>query len=206
MKQQEKGTIYSPNSFTMVDGDLIKLAFKGEFDVIVHGCNCFCVQGAGIAWQMAKHFFTDDYKEGYTLEGIEYKGDINKLGNIQHVTYKVDTVKRQLMSSEEVKDAPNKTVTGYLNSPKVESKELTVVNAYTQYYYGKNHIDGVDKPLNYQALRLCMKKVNKTFKGLTIGLPKIGCGLAGGSWRLVKSILKEELVDCNVIIVNYKKQ
>jgi O-acetyl-ADP-ribose deacetylase (regulator of RNase III) len=35
-----------------VDGDLIKLALKGEFDVIVHGCNCFCQMGAGIAPQM----------------------------------------------------------------------------------------------------------------------------------------------------------
>lgn len=33
----------------VVNGDLIKLAQAGEFDVIVHGCNCFCTMGAGIA-------------------------------------------------------------------------------------------------------------------------------------------------------------
>ena len=37
-----------------VDGDLIKLAKQGRFDVIVHGCNCFCQMGAGIAPQMAE--------------------------------------------------------------------------------------------------------------------------------------------------------
>ena len=33
----------------IIKGDLIKLALQGEFDVIVHGCNCFCTMGAGIA-------------------------------------------------------------------------------------------------------------------------------------------------------------
>lgn len=31
------------------NGNLIDLAFDGQFDVIVHGCNCFCTMGAGIA-------------------------------------------------------------------------------------------------------------------------------------------------------------
>jgi hypothetical protein len=30
-------------------GDLLKLAIEGRFDVIVHGANCQCVMGAGIA-------------------------------------------------------------------------------------------------------------------------------------------------------------
>lgn len=30
-------------------GDLIQLARNGEFDLIAHGCNCFCTMGAGIA-------------------------------------------------------------------------------------------------------------------------------------------------------------
>jgi O-acetyl-ADP-ribose deacetylase (regulator of RNase III) len=32
-----------------VHGDLIELAQQGRFDVIVHGCNCFCSMGGGIA-------------------------------------------------------------------------------------------------------------------------------------------------------------
>lgn len=30
-------------------GDLLSLAIDGRFDVIVHGCNCQCTMGAGIA-------------------------------------------------------------------------------------------------------------------------------------------------------------
>jgi len=33
---------------TTIPGDLIALAKAGEFEVIVHGCNCFCTIGAGI--------------------------------------------------------------------------------------------------------------------------------------------------------------
>jgi len=50
-----------------------------------------------------------------------------------------------------------------------------------------------------------MRKINHVFKGQHIGLPKIGCGLAGGDWNIVKEIIQKELKDCNVIIVIYKK-
>lgn len=39
-----------------VTGDLLVLALQGEFDVIVHGCNCFCNMGAGIAKTIKKQF------------------------------------------------------------------------------------------------------------------------------------------------------
>lgn len=32
-----------------ISGDLVHLAKSGEFDLIIHGCNCFCTMGAGIA-------------------------------------------------------------------------------------------------------------------------------------------------------------
>ena len=37
-------------------GDLLLLATPGQFDVIVHGCNCFCTMGAGIAKQIKQQF------------------------------------------------------------------------------------------------------------------------------------------------------
>lgn len=43
-------------SYKTTRGDLIKLAKKGKFDIIVHGCNCFCEMGAGIARQIKKTF------------------------------------------------------------------------------------------------------------------------------------------------------
>ena len=34
------------------NGNLITKAIKGDFDVIVHGCNCFHNMGGGIAKQV----------------------------------------------------------------------------------------------------------------------------------------------------------
>jgi len=40
----------------IVEGDLIHMALDGEFDVIVHGCNCQHKMGAGIAKQIREEF------------------------------------------------------------------------------------------------------------------------------------------------------
>ena len=84
-------------------------------------------------------------------------------------------------------------------------KDLTIVNAYTQYGFGRNHSNGTQIPLDYEALTLCMRKINHNFKGKHIGLPQIGCGLAGGDWLRVKSIIQTELKDCNVTVVIFNK-
>ena len=39
-----------------IEGDIIELALEGEFDAIVHGCNCRNRMGAGIAPKIAKAF------------------------------------------------------------------------------------------------------------------------------------------------------
>ena len=80
-----------------------------------------------------------------------------------------------------------------------------VVNSYTQFSYGKNHTDGVSKPLDYEALTLCMRKINHRFSGKHIGLPKIGAGLAGGDWNRIKKIIQTELKDMKVSVVIYKQ-
>jgi O-acetyl-ADP-ribose deacetylase (regulator of RNase III) len=62
-----------------VDGDLLKLADEGYFDVIAHGANCFCVMGAGIAPQIKAK-----YPEAYAVDCETTAGDVKKLGTITH--------------------------------------------------------------------------------------------------------------------------
>lgn len=174
-------------SYYEINGDLIQLARQGEFDVIGHGCNCFCTMGAGIAVAMKNTFGCDKYN----FESIEYKGAYNKLGVIEGKKFNVST-------KSILPENYSGTCTQELKYP------LTVLNCYTQFHYGKNHIDGIQNPLNYTALKMCLDKINYYYKGLRIGLPKIGCGLAGGEWSIVKELIKECLCDCDVIIVNYK--
>ena len=167
-------------TYKEIEGDLIKYALDGIFDVIGHGCNCQNTMGAGIAPQMARAFGCDKFHK----ESPKYKGDINKLGTIDYQVLQF---------------------AGGTSEFNIFDFDLCVCNLYTQYYYGRNHTDGVDKPIDYDALTLCMRKINHTFKGKRVGLPKIGSGLAGGDWNRIKRIIQTELKDCDVTIVIFKK-
>jgi hypothetical protein len=138
--------------------------------------------GAGIAPQMAKAFGVNTFE-------MERQGpDIEKLGCIDYKTFVLG--ENTVWFLDDYKNNKNEP-------------ELTVVNSYTQFKYGKNHTDGVSRPLDYEALTLCMRKINNVFKGKHIGLPKIGAGLAGGDWNRIKSIIQTELKDCDVTVVIY---
>lgn len=63
-----------------ITGDLLTLAEEGEFDIIIHGCNCFCTMGSGIARQIK-----EKYPLAYSADLKTKKGDINKLGNFTSV-------------------------------------------------------------------------------------------------------------------------
>ena len=71
-----------------------------------------------------------------------------------------------------------------------------IVNAYTQHRYG------TDKQyLEYSALRRVFSKIHLDFEdSLTIALPKIGCGLAGGDWKIVQDIIQETLTGRDITI------
>lgn len=69
-----------------IHGDLIALAQAGRFEVIIHGCNCFCTMGAGIAKQI-KSIFPAAYKADCQTP----KGERSKLGTyssakVDHLT------------------------------------------------------------------------------------------------------------------------
>ncbi|MCA9060340.1 MAG: macro domain-containing protein [Planctomycetaceae bacterium] len=61
----------------VVQGDLIQLALDCKFDVIIHGCNCQCTMGAGIAKSIKAAF-----PEAFAADQETNKGDRNKLGTI----------------------------------------------------------------------------------------------------------------------------
>lgn len=158
-----------------VKGDLIKLALDKQFDVIAHGCNCFSIMGAGIAVAMAKTFGCDTFP-------MEFDHDhMGKLGNVDYQTIAIGPSAVYTITSETNLDN--------------DIYELTVVNAYTQFNPGKD--------LDYNAMALAFKKMNHYFKGQHIGLPQIGCGIAGGDWNVVSKLIQRELKDCNVTVVIY---
>lgn len=40
--------------------------------------------------------------------------------------------------------------------------------------------------------------------GKIVGLPMLGCGLAGGSWNIVKLMIEETLVNKGLNVIVYK--
>jgi O-acetyl-ADP-ribose deacetylase (regulator of RNase III) len=78
-----------------------------------------------------------------------------------------------------------------------KSGEVTVFNLYGQYRYGvdKQHTD-------YDALRSSLKLMATHLIRPydKVGLPLIGCGLAGGDWEVVSKIIEEELEGFDVTI------
>lgn len=65
----------SESKLIMASGNLIDMAESGEFDIIVHGCNCFCTMGGGIAKQISTR-----YPEAKHADNKTIRGDYNKLG------------------------------------------------------------------------------------------------------------------------------
>lgn len=60
-----------------VDGDLVEMFANDEFDVIIHGCNCFHAMDAGIAWQIEQKY----PEVGFYDKLYSNHGDINKLSD-----------------------------------------------------------------------------------------------------------------------------
>lgn len=164
----------------IIKGDLIGLAISGEFDVIAHGCNCFCVQGGGIAREMNRRFQTNNPCL-YPGEDKRFAGDINKLGNIEFYKFKL-----------------NDNYSFFENMDRwiIDDMFLTVVNCYSQYNFGTDKMN-----VDYQALASCFKKINNIFKGQRLGLPWIGCGLAGGDKKVVKQLMLDYLPDVDLTLV-----
>jgi O-acetyl-ADP-ribose deacetylase (regulator of RNase III) len=129
-----------------------------QFDVIVHGCNCFSTMGAGVA-----KIIKGKFPYAFIVDKNSKLTPIEKLGKITHTS-------------------------SSLTKP-------IIVNAYTQFQWkGKHNVD-------YDAIRCCMKLIKKEFSGKKLGMPKIGAGLAGGDWNIIKKIIDEELINEDVTVM-----
>ena len=53
--------------------------FKAKEDIIIHGCNCYCTWGAGVAKTMLKL-----YPHAFEKDSLTNRGDKNKLGDFSY--------------------------------------------------------------------------------------------------------------------------
>lgn len=160
-----------------VKGNLIDLAFKGDFDLIAHGANCQGLMGSGIAYEIKQRI------SGATIADHTYKKSMEKIFGYFHPKYMLGTLSEYEITPEEML---------YHNSPKFK-----VLNLYTQVQPGPNFD-------LFNGLIPALTKVNYIYKGKKIGVPFIGAGIGGGDWSKIKPILLTCLADCDVTIVEFE--
>lgn len=92
----------------VIKGDIISLVQNGEFDVLVHGCNCFNNMNVGFCKQIKKEFPVSFLVDGRTGYGKKYK-----LGTYSGCTVDLREYDYRI------------------------NKKIIVINAYTQYTLGE---------------------------------------------------------------------
>jgi O-acetyl-ADP-ribose deacetylase (regulator of RNase III) len=161
-----------------VEGDLIQMGLNGEFDLILHGCNCFCTMGGGIARSIRAKF-----PEAYAVDCNTVRGDKSKLGLFTYIQTPVEL------------KLPN-DVDGELE---YITHTLTVVNAYTQY-----NLSAGEDVFEYEAFDHALRLIKRKFPNKRIGLPLIGCGLAGGDEARIREIIERNAADADITLVIFK--
>lgn len=169
----------------IITGDLVKLASDGEFDVIIHGCNCFHTMGGGIAKQIKRSF-----PEAYDEDLLTPRAEPGEMGTISYAC-----IKRELRLD---------IVSGETTQHRIQ---VIVVNGYTQFQPGPP----LDASIfdSEQRRLLALERVFRQaafvayqfFRKPRIGYPKIGAGLAGGDWNKIAPIIDQELDGMNHALV-----
>lgn len=163
-----------------VYGDLISLAKQGKYNAIAHGCNCHGIMGSGIAPQIAEAFtgvMEADLEEDWT---------------------KLHTKERL----------------GTFSISRDDTFDLEIINLYTQFDTAKFKGDVV---VDYEAIEKVFTLIENVYqesvkegslrkdREILIGIPQIGCGLAGGDWEKVSEIINKAAPTLPIELVIYQK-
>jgi hypothetical protein len=157
----------------IVKGNLIANALIGHYDLIGQGNNCQNIWGAGLAAQMK-----DSLYDAFLIDKEYHDGFHDKIDMM-------GTFSRFYYSDE-----------------RENGVRFWVVNMYTQLFAGLPS-PGCKIPFDYEAFTVICRKVNNIYRGKHIGLPKIGCGLAGAFWPEVENIINDNLNEMEVTIIDY---
>ena len=160
----------------IIKGDLLQLAVDGEFDAIVHGCNCFNAMGKGIALTIKNRF-----PEAYAADCKTTKGDRSKLGNFTFAD-----IFRE--------DGSHFTIFNAYTQFTYWDRSVPVLFEYDAFQEVLERFRGIDYslPTLYGEPRLRW------------GFPLIGCGLAGGDKERVLKMIEETLADMDVTVVEFE--
>ncbi len=112
----------------------------------------------------------ESFPEAYEADLKTRKGDYSKLGKLSLAKIKRD------------------------------SHQFIVANLYTQYFFGKAKDPKDSKEIRYKAIEKSLKELKKQIPyDASIGLPKIGAGLAGGDWEIIRKIIMSVIPNATIV-------
>jgi O-acetyl-ADP-ribose deacetylase (regulator of RNase III) len=161
---------------TYVKGDATRPRVLRGRRVIVHVCNDKGGWGAGFVLAISKRWEEPERRyRKWASTGHELNAGAFELGNVQWCLVRDDR-------------------------PESAGDPINVVNMVAQDGYGTpGRI-----PLRYDALEKCLLKVAAEVKDpggeCSVHLPRIGCGLAGGTWAEVGPIVEKALAGVDVYV------
>lgn len=94
------------------------------------------------------------------------------------------------------------TIAWAVHNYNIPGCEKVIANMITQRYYGRDpDVTYVD----YDAIRSCMKRMNKKAKEFTtaphrVAMPMIGAGLGNGDWDQIEAIIEEESTNFQPVV------
>lgn len=80
-----------------------------------------------------------------------------------------------------------------------------IYNLYGQFHYGRDGGQYTIYPALENAMHAMADDLRERGYLGKIGLPKLGCGLAGGKWSIVESIIERQLADWEVIVYSLEE-
>ena len=77
----------------------------------------------------------------------------------------------------------------------VEIDDKIIINAVTQDNFGTHQ-----RQTDYDAVFGCFKKVEEQFPNQTVIMPRVGAGLGGGSWEIIKDIIEAACITVQPVV------
>ena len=158
-------------------GNMLDLLEAGAFEYGMHGCNCFHAMGGGIAGEIARRY--------PVVPAVDKKmtahGDPRKLSTFTSakVTSKAVILPAKGIPWSDKYEMPLAPSVTYEEYPL--ENHFTLINLYTQFTPGPDFIPSI--------FPTAIRGINSNFKGKTIGIPLLGCGIGGGDWLKVMNDL-----------------
>lgn len=148
---------------------------EAENRLIVHCCNTLGAWGAGFVIPLAKRY--PNARSSYF--NYIHKGNVS-LGDVDEVKVTDNIYVENLMGQKFLGKGPNGEIPCDYNA--IETGFLNIISKWFSYD----------------------STIRKNKQNFSIHMPRIGCGLAGGDWKIIENIIQRTFVDiANVDVYVY---